>query len=94
MSDENIDEECESARLAANEPNEKFLINLYKKPIISYAVLPGGYYYLNVTKPGLFLPYDEEKIEVKKPFIWLNHVYLDLNFDSIFLKGTRIDHKH
>ena len=38
--DENLDEP-ESARLAKNEPSEKVLISLYKKPIISYAILPG-----------------------------------------------------
>lgn len=63
VSDEKDDEVSESAKLAANEPSEKCLITLYKKPLVTYAILPGDYYYLNVTKPGLFVPFDEEKNE-------------------------------
>lgn len=58
-------EKTDSARLAANEPDQKVLIELYKKPNITYAILPGNYYYLHVTKPGLLITYDEEKNEVK-----------------------------
>jgi hypothetical protein len=58
-------EKTDSARLATNEPDEKVLIELYKKPIINYAILPGNYYYLHVTKPGILMTYDEEKNEVK-----------------------------
>jgi hypothetical protein len=34
-------EKTDSARVATIEPDEKVLIELYKKPIISYAILPG-----------------------------------------------------
>ena len=34
-------EKTDSARIASIEPDEKVLIELYKKPIISYAILPG-----------------------------------------------------
>jgi hypothetical protein len=65
ITDEKDDELCESARLANNDPSEKCLIILYKRPIVSYAILPGDYHYLNVTKPGQFMTYDEEKNEVQ-----------------------------
>lgn len=60
------EDEPESVRLSNNDPNDKVLITLYKKPIIQYAILPGEYYYLNVTKPGLFIPYEEEKNDVSQ----------------------------
>lgn len=41
MSDEEKDEKTDSARIAANEPDEKVLIELYKKPLIKYGILPG-----------------------------------------------------
>ncbi len=58
------DEKEEEIESAANDPSEKCLISLYKKPLMTYAILPGEYFYLNVTKPGLFMTYDEEKNEV------------------------------
>ena len=64
VSYENDDGLSESARLSANEPSDKVLISLYKKPLIFLTILPGNYHYLNVTKPGLFVPYEEEKTEV------------------------------
>ena len=62
--DESDEEHTDSARLASNEPDERVLIPLYKKPVVNYAYLPGGFYYLNVTRPGLFLSYSVEKNEV------------------------------
>ena len=64
INDEPEDEKTESARIATNDPNEKVLITLYKRPIIKYAILPGDYYYMHVTKPGLFVPFEEEKNDV------------------------------
>ncbi len=57
-------EKTDSARVATNEPDEKVLIELYKKPNVTFAVLPGNYFYLHVTKPGLLVSYNEEKAEV------------------------------
>ena len=39
--DEPDNEVTESARLASNDPNERVLITLYKRPITTYAILPG-----------------------------------------------------
>ena len=39
------------------------LIPLYKSPKKVYGVLPGGYYYLHICKPGLPISYDEEKMD-------------------------------
>ena len=39
-----VDEITDSARVGRNEPDEKVLIELYKKPIISYALLPGYFW--------------------------------------------------
>ena len=47
------------------------LITLYKSAKKVYGVLPGGYHYLHITKPGLSTSYDEEKAQenfVKKNF--------------------------
>lgn len=65
FSDDDNEDTNDTARIAANEPDEKVLINLYKKPIIKYGVLPGGYFYLNVTKPGLTISYNDEITEVE-----------------------------
>jgi hypothetical protein len=60
-------EQSDSARILNNAPDHKVLINIYKKPNITHAILPGGLYYLNVTKPGLITSYEEENLEVNKP---------------------------
>lgn len=65
-SEQDHDEKTDSHRLATNEPDEKVLIELYKKPMITYGILPGNYHYLHVTKPGLPISYEEEKTEVFK----------------------------
>lgn len=39
------------------------LITLYKNAKKVYGVLPGGYHYLNVSKPGLPISYDEERVQ-------------------------------
>ena len=36
------EEKSDSARVQANEPDHKVLIRLYKKPLITYAFLPGN----------------------------------------------------
>jgi len=85
---EETEEEIESARLAANDPSEKCLIKLYKKPLMTYAVLPGDYHYLNVTKPGLFMTYDEEKNEVNYTRITFSYFKDDkINY---LLKGQEL----
>ena len=48
--DEPDNEMTESARLASNDPNEKVLITLYKKPLITYAILPGKKFSLHFIK--------------------------------------------
>ncbi|CAF0802788.1 unnamed protein product [Brachionus calyciflorus] len=53
----------DSHRLANNDPSDNVLIQLYKKPNVYYAILPGGLYYLHVTKPGLTVTYKEEAQE-------------------------------
>ena len=50
----NEDEDSEA------KPNQPSLITLYKSAKKVYAVLPGGYHYLSISKPGLFVPYEEE----------------------------------
>lgn len=57
------DERTDSHRVATNDPDEKVLIQLYKKPLVKSGILPGKYYYLHVTKPGLFVSYEEERVE-------------------------------
>ncbi len=37
----NNDQNDEISESAGNDPNEKVLITLYKKPLINYAILPG-----------------------------------------------------
>lgn len=37
----NNDQNDEISESASNDPNEKVLITLYKKPLINYAILPG-----------------------------------------------------
>jgi hypothetical protein len=65
ISNEDEDERTDSHRVATNDPDEKVLIEQYRKPIVNYGILPGKYYYLHVTKPGLFVSYEEERNEVK-----------------------------
>ncbi len=46
-------EKTDSARVASNQPDEKVLIELYKKPLVRFAILPGvycSYYLLNELK--------------------------------------------
>lgn len=74
ISDENEDDLSESARLATNDPSDKVLISLYKKPLVCLTILPGEYHFLNVTKPGLFVSYDEEKAEVIVLVIYFNRI--------------------
>jgi hypothetical protein len=62
------DERTDSARVRNCEPDEKVLIQLYKKPIVKYAILPGKYYYLHVHKPGLHQSFEEEN----QVFFYLN----------------------
>ena len=62
--DDETDEKTDSSRVATNQPDEKVLIKLYRRPQITYAYLPGDYYYLNVTKPGLPTTYETELKEV------------------------------
>lgn len=62
--DEESEQKSESHRLATNDPSDNVLIKMYKKPNILYGVLPGGLYYLHVTKPGLTVTYREEAQEV------------------------------
>jgi len=88
LSSDEKEEEIESARLAANDPSEKCLISLYKKPLMTYAILPGEYFYLNVTKPGLFMTYDEEKNEVIPGRINLFAVFSFLK--SYFIINKRV----
>lgn len=77
-SEQDHDEKTDSHRLATNEPDEKVLIELYKKPMITYGILPGNYHYLHVTKPGLPISYEEEKTEVFKAsfLIFFNFFYI------------------
>ena len=42
--DENSDEKTDSARIATNEPDEKSLITMYKRPNIVSTVLPGKFF--------------------------------------------------
>ncbi len=64
--DSSIDEDdkTDSFRVATNSPDEKVLIKLYKRPLITYASLPGDYYYLKVAKPGINSSIEEQKREV------------------------------
>jgi hypothetical protein len=70
ISNDDEDEKTDSYRVANNDPDEKVLIEQYKKPLVKYGILPGKYYYLHVTKPGLFASYEEEKSEVRHYFLF------------------------
>jgi len=57
--DEPDDEATESARLASNDPSEKVLITLYKRPLITFAILPGKrqqltFYLSSISKLDLY----------------------------------------
>ena len=68
ISDEEYEEKTDSHRVATNQPDEKVLIELYRKPLAKFAILPGNFYYLHVTKPGLFVSYEEEQSEREELF--------------------------
>lgn len=40
---------------------QELLIPLYKSPKKVYGILPGGLHYLHVSKPGIFIPLEEQK---------------------------------
>lgn len=82
ISDENENEPSESAKIATNEPSVNVLISLYKKPQVCLTVLPGNYHYLNVTKPGLFVSYDEEKAEGKELITNTENGYFRIHLDK------------
>ena len=44
-------------------PQKPDLITLYKSAKKVYGVLPGGYQYLSISKPGLPISYDEERVQ-------------------------------
>lgn len=57
--DEPENEATESARLASNDPSEKVLITLYKRPLITFAILPGKrqqltFYLSSISKLDLY----------------------------------------
>ena len=74
--DEEESDKTDSARVRECAPDEKVLIELYKKPIVKYGILPGSYYYLHVTSPGLLKTYEEERLEVSY-FFYNNYFFLN-----------------
>lgn len=82
MEEQDPDEKTDSARVALIEPDDKVLIELYKKPQISYGLLPGGFYYLHVTKSGLPISYEAEKLEHEELVTVTENGYFRLHLNS------------